>query len=103
VIRPSRSASSRPRERPDSISTRCGPGGPGMPTSRCPCSRWPGWRPAGPRPKKGDRHQWPGHDRLHAPGDPPPAGQPGPGLRTRPWGGLVLVPVAPATAGPGPV
>jgi len=24
------------------------------------------------------------HDRLHPPGDPPPADQPGPGLRTRP-------------------
>ena len=59
-------------------------GGPGTPTSPCPCSPWPGWRPAGPRPKKGDRHQRPGHDRLHATGDPPAADQPGPGLRTRP-------------------
>jgi hypothetical protein len=29
------------------------PGGPGMRTSPCPCSPWPGWRPARPRPKKG--------------------------------------------------
>jgi hypothetical protein len=41
------------------------------------------------------------HDRLHAPGDPPPADQPGPGLRTRPRGRLALVTVAPATAVPG--
>ena len=52
--------------------------------------------------EKGDRHQRPGHDRVHAPGDPPPAGQPGPGQRTRPRGRLALVPLAPTTAVPGP-
>src|SRR2546430_12348495 len=44
--------------------------------------------------------QRPGHDRLHTPGDPPPADQPG--LRTRPRGRLALVPLAPTTAVPGP-
>ena len=82
----SRNASSRLRTRPGSISTRSAAGGPGTPTSPCPCSPWPGWQPAGPRPKKRDRHQRPGHDQLHPPGDPPPADQPGPGLRTRPRG-----------------
>ena len=98
----SRNASSRPRTRPGSITTRSAPGGPGTPTSPCPCSPWPGWRPAGPRPKKRDRHQRPGHDRLHAAGDPPPADQPGPGLRTRPRERLVLVPLATTTPVPGP-
>ena len=46
----SRSACSRPRARRGSISIRSAPGGPGMPTSPCPCSRWPGWPPARPRP-----------------------------------------------------
>ena len=45
----SRSACSRPKARPGSTSTRSAPGGPGTPTSPCPCSRWPGWRPARPR------------------------------------------------------
>jgi SRSO17 transposase len=48
----SRSASSRPRARPGWITTRSAPGGPGMPTSPCPCSPWPGSPPAGPRPGK---------------------------------------------------
>jgi hypothetical protein len=51
---------------------------------------------------KGNRHQRPGHDRLHATGDPPPAGQLDPGSRTRPRSRLVLVPLAPATPVPGP-
>ena len=46
----SRSASSRLRARPGWITTRSAPGGPGTPTSPCPCSPWPGSRPAGPRP-----------------------------------------------------
>ena len=83
-------------------STRSAPGGPGMPTSPCPCSPWPGWLPAGPRPKKRDRHQRPRHDRLHPARDPPPADQLDPGQRTRPRGRLVLVPVAPTTPVPGP-
>src|SRR6185312_13892878 len=95
-------ASSRPRTRPGSISTRSAPGAPGTPTSPCPCSPWPGWPAAGPRLKKGDRHERPRNDRLHAPGDPPPADQPGPGLRARPGGRLVLVPLATATPVPGP-
>ena len=45
----SRNASSRPRARPGWITTRSGPGGPGTPTSPCPCLPWPGSRPAGPR------------------------------------------------------
>ena len=53
----SRSACSRRRARPGSISTRSAPGGPGMPTSPCPCSRWPGFRAARPRPKKRARHR----------------------------------------------
>ena len=44
-----KSVSSKPKARPGSITTRSGPGGPGTPTSPCPCSRWPGSRPAGPR------------------------------------------------------
>ena len=45
----SRNASSRPKARPGWITTRSAPGGPGMPTSPCPCSPWPGSPPAGPR------------------------------------------------------
>ena len=97
-----RNASSRPRARPGSISTRSAAGGPGTPTSPCPCSRWPGWPPPGRRPKKRDRHQRPRHDRLHPARDPPPADQLDPGLPTRPRGRLVLVPLAPATPVPGP-
>ena len=78
------------------------PGGPGMPTSPCPCSPWPGSRPPGPRRERGHRHQRPRHDRLHAPGDPPPAEQLDPGLRTRPRRRPVLVPLAPTTPVPGP-
>src|SRR5690348_6826738 len=73
-----------------------------MPTSPCPCWPWPGSRPARPRRKRGHRHQRPGHDRLHAPGDPPAADQPGPGRFARPPRRLVLVPLAPATPVPGP-
>jgi SRSO17 transposase len=43
-------ASSRAKARPGWITTRSAPGGPGTPTSPCPCSRWPGFRPAEPRP-----------------------------------------------------
>jgi len=50
VIRPSRSASSRPRARPGWTTTRSAPGGPGMPTSSCRCLPWPGWPPAEPAP-----------------------------------------------------
>jgi SRSO17 transposase len=42
--------SSKPKTRPGWITTRSAPGGPGMPTSPCPCWPWPGSRPAGPRP-----------------------------------------------------
>jgi SRSO17 transposase len=38
------------KTRPGSTTTRSAPGGPGMPTSPCPCSRWPGSQPAKPRP-----------------------------------------------------
>ena len=40
---------------------------------------------------KGDRHQRPGHDRLHLARDPPPADQLDPELFTRPRARLVLV------------
>lgn len=43
----SRNASSKPKTRPGSTTTRSAAGGPGMPTSPCPCSPTPGW----PRPK----------------------------------------------------
>jgi hypothetical protein len=43
----------RRRARPGSTSTRSAPGEPGMPTSPCPCSRWPGCRQPGPGRKKG--------------------------------------------------
>jgi hypothetical protein len=79
-----RSASSRPRARPGWIGTRSAPGAPGTPTSPCPCSPWPGSPPARPRPKKGGSAPATRHDRLHVTGDPPPADQPDPGLRTRP-------------------
>jgi hypothetical protein len=98
----SRSASSRPRARPGSTTTRSAPGGPGTPTSPCRCSPWPGSPSVVPRPKKGDRDQRPGHDRLHVSGDPPPARQPCPVPRTRPRHDLVLVPLAPETPVPGP-
>ena len=98
----SRNASSRPRARPGSITTRSGPGGPGTPTSPCPCSPWPGSRPAGRRRKKGDRHQRPGHDRLHVTGDPPAADRPDPALFARPRPHLVLVHLAPKTPAPSP-
>jgi hypothetical protein len=78
------------------------PGGPGMPKSPCPCSRWPGWPPARPRPKKGGRYRRPRHDRLHVTGDPPPADRADPGLRARPRRRLVLVALASATPIPGP-
>jgi hypothetical protein len=45
--------SSRQREKRVSITTRSVPGAPGMPTSPCPCSPWPGSPPARPRQKKG--------------------------------------------------
>ena len=51
---------------------------------------------------KGDRHRRPGHDRLHASGDPPAADQLDSGLLTRPRGRLVLVLLAPTTPVPGP-
>ena len=98
----SRNASSRPRAKPGSITTRSGPGGPGTPTSPCPCSPWPGSRPAGPRRKKGDRHQRPGHDRLHVTGDPQAPDRPDPALFPRSRTRLVLVHMAPKTPAPSP-
>jgi len=44
-----KNASSRPRARPGWTTTRSGAGAPGMPTSPCRCSRWPGSPPAKPR------------------------------------------------------
>jgi hypothetical protein len=71
-----RSVSSRRRTRPGWITTRSGPGGPGMPISRCLC-----WRlAAGGQScchKKGNRCPRCGHDRLHVIGDPPSVDQPG--------------------------
>jgi hypothetical protein len=95
-------ASSRPRARPASITTRCGPGAPGTPTSPCRCSPGPGCPPPAPWRQKGNRHQRPGHDRLHASGDPPPAGQNQPAAPTRPRACLVMVTMAPKTPVPGP-
>ena len=72
------------------------------PMSRC---RWP-TAPGSPPPRaqalKGNRDQRPGHDRLHASGDPPPPGQDHPASATRPRSRLVLVPPTPNTPVPGP-
>ncbi len=46
----SRSVSSRPRTKPASTTTRSAAGGPGMPTSPCPCSLWPGSQDPKPLP-----------------------------------------------------
>jgi hypothetical protein len=48
--RPGRSASTRPRAKPGWTTTRSAAGGPGTPTSPCPCSPWPGSPPAARRP-----------------------------------------------------
>ena len=95
-------AGEQPKAKPGSITTRSGPGGRGMPTSPCPCSPWPGSRPAGPRRKKGDRHQRPRHDRLHVTGDSPAADQLDPAPCTRPRTHLVLVHLAAKTPAPSP-
>ena len=48
---------SRPRARPDSTTTRSANGGPGMPTSPCPCSRRPGSQQRKPLRQRGTRRQ----------------------------------------------
>ena len=98
----SRNASSRPRTRPGWTITRSAPGAPGTPTSPCRCSPWPGCPPPAPRPQRGNRHQRPGHDRLHATGDPQTTDQLNPGPRARPRTRLVLVTLAATTPAPGP-
>jgi hypothetical protein len=93
----SRNASNKPRTKPAWITTRSGPGGPGMPTSPCPCSPSPGLPARKPLPQKGNRRPRPEHDQIHVTGDPPPTRAPHPATspRTRPR--LVLVTLATTT------
>ncbi len=70
------SASNKPKTRPGSITTKSEAGAPGMLTSPCPCSRWPGWLGSKPNSQKGNRHQQPAHDQLYGTGDPPLAQAP---------------------------
>jgi len=77
------------------------PGGPGTPTSPCPCSPRPGSPSAGPGRIQGHRRQGPGQDRLYAAGDPQAADQLDPGLLTRPRRRLAPVPLVPTTPVPG--
>src|SRR5439155_24074122 len=74
---------------------------PGMPTSPCPGSPWPGFRAVRPGPKKRGRHRRAGPDQLHTAGDTQAAGQLDPALRTRSRTRLGLVTLAPTTPVPG--
>ena len=51
----SSNASSRPRTKPNWISTRSAPGGPGTLTSPCPCWPWPGWPARKLMPQQGNQ------------------------------------------------